>query len=118
MSSTPTGAPQRCTRTRADVDADRLEDEARDLDATHVRDCPATTVTGRLRSVPLRAVATAVEAELGDGTGRLTLLVLGPRRIPGITPGRHVIGHGRALVRDGESAMLTRRYQLLPSRTD
>ena len=120
MSASSPGFFRRFTRTQTQVDADRLEDEARDLGATHIRDCvggSTTTVTGRLRSVTLRPVAKApaVEAELWDGTGRLTLLFLGRRRIPGITPGRHVVVHGRPIVRDGETAMVNPRYELLPN---
>ncbi len=119
----PTSRPgvfAKMTRTQSEVDADQLEDQATAHGATHIRDCTGgttTTITGRLRSVTLRpaAKAPAVEAELWDGTGRLTLLFLGRRRIPGITPGRHIVVHGRPIVRDGERAMVNPRYQLLPS---
>ncbi|MBI1376439.1 MAG: DNA-binding protein [Frankiales bacterium] len=117
------GRLARIARTQSELDADRLEDEATAQGATHIRDCQGglvTTVTGRLRSVTLRPVAKApaVEAELWDGTGRLTLLFLGRRRIPGITPGRHLVVHGRPIVRDGERAMVNPRYELLPTVTD
>ena len=81
----------------------RRPSTARPSSAT-ARAAAPVTVTGRLRSVTLRPVANApaVEADLWDGTGRLTLLFLGRRRIPGITPGRHLVVHGRAIVRDGE----------------
>jgi len=74
------------------------------------------TITGRLRSVTIRPVSKspAVEAELWDGTGRLTLVFLGRRQIPGITPGRQVVVHGRAIVLDGEPSMVNPRYELLP----
>jgi hypothetical protein len=120
MSTSKRGLLGRFTRTQTEVDADRLEDEATDLGASHIRDCvggTTTTVTGRLRSVTLRPVAKApaVEAELWDGTGRMTLLFLGRRRIPGITPGRHIVVHGRPICRDGETAMVNPRYELLPT---
>ncbi|MDA8434950.1 MAG: OB-fold nucleic acid binding domain-containing protein [Actinomycetales bacterium] len=119
MSTSSRGLFGRFTRSQTEVDADRLEDDATDLGATHIRDCvggTTATVTGRLRSVTLRPVAKApaVEAELWDGTGRMTLLFLGRRRIPGITPGRHVVVHGRPICRDGETAMVNPRYELLP----
>jgi len=111
------------TRTQTEVDAYRLEDQATAQGATHIRDCTGgatTTITGRLNSVTLRPVAKApaVEAELWDGTGRLTLLFLGRRRIPGITPGRHLVVHGRPIVRDGVRAMVNPRYELLPVQAD
>ena len=119
-SSAQRGVLSRLTRTQSEVDADRLETDARDKGATHIRDCPGgcpVTIVGRLRSVTLRPVgkAPAVEADLWDGTGRLTVLFLGRRRIPGITPGRHLAVHGRAIVRDGERTMVNPRYELLPA---
>ena len=118
MTASRPGLLQRVTRTQTQVDADRLEDEARDRGARHVRDRvggSTTTVPGRLRPVALRPVATvpALPAQPGDGTGRLARLRRGPRRIPGITPGRHVVAPRRPLVRDGAPATLTPRYQLL-----
>ncbi len=120
MSSSRPGLFARLLRTQAELDADRLETEATAQGATLVRDCQGgcvSTVSGRLRSVTLRPVgkAPAVEAELWDGTGRLTLLFLGRRRIPGITPGRHIVVHGRAIVRDGDRTMVNPRYELVPS---
>jgi RecG-like helicase len=121
VTSTSRGGPLlRFTRTQTEVDADRLESDSEAHGHSHIRDCAGgctVTVGGRLRSVTLRPVANApaVEAELWDGTGRLTLLFLGRRRIPGIAPGRHVVVHGRAIVRDGERTMVNPRYELLPS---
>ena len=117
------GLFSRLARTQNQVDADTLEERASIAGATHVRDCTAgtsTTVSGRLRSVTLRPVgkAPAVEAELWDGTGRLRLLFLGRRRIPGITPGRSLVVEGRPIVRDGDWTMVNPRYTLLPSSPD
>ncbi len=119
-SSRRPGILSRWTQTQTEVDSDRLESDATAHGATHIRDClggQPSTVIGRLRSVTLRPVAKApaVEAELYDGTGRLTLLFLGRRRIPGITPGRHLVVHGRVIQRDGERAMVNPRYELLPN---
>jgi hypothetical protein len=111
---------ERFTRSQTEVDADTLEDHSATVGATHIRDCvggTTTTVTGRLRSVTLGPVSTAptLEAELWDGTGRMTLVFLGRRRIPGIAPGRHVVVHGRPICRDGVTAMVNPRYELLPA---
>ncbi|MFN8167292.1 MAG: OB-fold nucleic acid binding domain-containing protein [Candidatus Nanopelagicales bacterium] len=113
-------AISRWARTQAEMDADRLESEATEHGATHIRDCPGgctVTITGRLRSVTLRPVANApaVEADLWDGTGRITVLWLGRRRIPGITPGRHLVVHGRVIMRDDGRLMVNPRYELLPA---
>ncbi len=110
----------RLAQDRSSQDADRLEQEAREIGATVIRDCPGgctITVHGRLRSVTLRPVASApaIEAELWDGTGHMRLLFLGRRRIPGITPGRSVQVTGRAILREGERTMVNPRYRLLPA---
>ena len=126
MASTSTTRPgvfSRWTRSQAEVDADRLETVATEAGATHIRDCPGgcqVTVTGRLRSVTLRPVANApaVEADLWDGTGRVSVLWLGRRRIPGITPGRQLVVHGRVIMRDGARLMVNPRYELLPAATE
>ncbi|HET7901009.1 MAG TPA: OB-fold nucleic acid binding domain-containing protein [Candidatus Nanopelagicales bacterium] len=114
------GLFSRWARTQSELDADTLEERASVQGATLVRDCnrgQATTIAGRLRSVTLRPVASApaVEAELWDGTGRLTLLFLGRRRIPGITPGRSLVVTGRPIIRDGEWCMVNPRYVLKPA---
>ena len=98
---------------------DALQQHSAVHGASLIRDCVSgtgTTVAGRLRSVTLRPVANApaVEAELYDGTGRMTLLFLGRRRIPGITPGRRLVVTGRPILRDGERHMVNPRYTLLP----
>jgi len=113
------GFLSRFTRSDDEMRADELQEESHDHGATLIRDCVAgkpSTVAGRLRSVTLRpaANAPAVEAELYDGSARMTLLFLGRRRIPGITPGRRVVVTGRPIERDGERHMVNPRYTLLP----
>jgi len=122
-SSTPErrGFLSRYTRTDDEMRADVMQEESSHVTgATLIRDCVAgtpSTVAGRLRSVTLRPVANApaVEAELYDGSARMTLLFLGRRRIPGITPGRRLVVTGRPIERDGERHMVNPRYTLLPA---
>ncbi|HSF27210.1 MAG TPA: OB-fold nucleic acid binding domain-containing protein [Actinomycetes bacterium] len=73
-------------------------------------------VSGTLRSVTLRprAGVPALVADLYDGTGILTVVWLGRRRIPGIVPGRMLVASGRVLVEDGAPTIYNPRYQLLP----
>jgi hypothetical protein len=118
-SSPRRGLLSRFTRSEDEVRAEELQEQSHGHGATLVRDCVCgtpTTVVGRLRSVTLRPVANApaVEAELYDGSGRLTLLFLGRRRIAGITPGRRMVVTGRPIERDGERHMVNPRYTLLP----
>ena len=55
----------------------------------------------------------ALEAELYDGTGTLTLIWLGRRRIAGIGPGRAVEVSGRIGEHDGQRVLYNPRYELL-----
>ncbi|RLV49240.1 DNA-binding protein [Nocardioides mangrovicus] len=69
---------------------------------------------GTLKTVTLRprGGAPALEADLYDGTGSITVLWLGRRRIAGITPGRKVRVEGRIGVHDGLRVMYNPRYDL------
>lgn len=74
----------------------------------------ATEVLGRIRSVaytPRQSVPT-LEAELFDGTGTISLVWLGRRRIAGIEPGRTLVAYGRVGEHDGARAMYNPRYEL------
>jgi RecG-like helicase len=71
-------------------------------------------VLGRIRSVaytPRESVPT-LEAELFDGTGTVSLVWLGRRRIAGIEPGRTLLAAGRVGDHDGRPAMYNPRYEL------
>lgn len=74
------------------------------------------TVAGTLRTVTLRprGGVPALEAELYDGTGTLTVLWLGRRRISGIYPGRALRVTGRIGVHGGMRTLYNPRYDLLP----
>ncbi len=71
---------------------------------------------GSLRTVTLRprGGVPALEADLGDGTGVLTLVWLGRRRIIGIEPGRSLTVTGRIGVHEGRRIMYNPRYELMP----
>jgi hypothetical protein len=72
------------------------------------------TVQGTLRTVTLRprGGVPALEAELYDGTGTITVLWLGRRRIAGIFPGRDIRVTGRIGVHGGVRMMYNPRYDL------
>jgi len=69
---------------------------------------------GTLRTVTLRprGGVPALEAELYDGSGFITLIWLGRRRIAGIEPGRNLRVEGRIGVHDGVRVMFNPRYEL------
>ena len=81
---------------------------------TDAPDRQMVTVQGSLRTVTLRprGGVPALEAELYDGSGTLTVLWLGRRRIAGIFPGRAIRVTGRIGVHGGARIMYNPRYEL------
>ncbi|MFT4010021.1 MAG: OB-fold nucleic acid binding domain-containing protein [Nocardioidaceae bacterium] len=71
-------------------------------------------IQGTLRTVTLRprGGVPALEAELYDGTGTITVIWLGRRRIAGIQPGRAIRLEGRIGVQDGVRVIFNPRYEL------
>ena len=69
---------------------------------------------GSLRTVTLRprGGVPALEAELYDGSGVITVVWLGRRRIAGIEPGRRLRVVGRIGVQDRARVMYNPRYEL------
>ncbi len=54
-----------------------------------------------------------LEAELSDGTGRVTLIWMGRHEIPGIEAGRELVARGRISVADGVRRLYNPAYELL-----
>ena len=97
-----------------------LQDEAEQAGATAVTSCSRgepVCVAGTLRAVTLRPRAglPTLEAELYDGTGTLTLIWLGRRRIGGIECGRSLVARGRLTSHDGRPTIYNPSYELKPS---
>lgn len=98
--------------------------EAKELqnDAVRAGCCPIVVaedrerveIQGSIRTVTLRprGGVPALEAELYDGSGVLTLIWLGRRRIAGIEPGRALKVHGRIGEHDKMRVMFNPRYEL------
>lgn len=99
------------------IEAAELRKSAQTSGATAIEECDCgqiVTVSGSLRSVtlsPLAGVA-SVEAEIYDGSGRISLLWMGRRRIVGIEPGRVLTVTGRLVNRDGARVIFNPRYSL------
>jgi len=72
------------------------------------------TLHGSLTTVTLRprGGVLALEAELYDGTGTVTLVWLGRRQIAGIGPGRQLTVRGRLGCTDGRKVLFNPRYEL------
>ena len=71
-------------------------------------------LAGTVRSVVLRprAGVPTLEAELYDGSGTVTLVWLGRRRIGGIEPGRMLVASGRLTRHDGRPTLYNPSYEL------
>lgn len=55
-----------------------------------------------------------LEAELRDGTGAVTLIWMGRRRIPGLRAGRRISVEGMITEADGRRVIYNPRYTVLP----
>src|SRR5690606_10362256 len=104
-------------------EADQLREDARTAGCqslADVTDRALVRVRGTLQSVTLRprTVMPALEAELFDGTGQVTLVWLGRRRIAGVSSGRQVVASGRIATVDGRRVIFNPRYELLPTRPE
>ena len=94
-----------------------LKRELRDTGCCPIQDAPDRAVIelhGTLRTVTLRprGGTPALEAELYDGTGALTLVFLGRRRIGGIEPGTALTVTGRIGHASEGRVMFNPRYEL------
>ena len=107
-------------RTADAVMAADLRSGTRATGATPISDCVGgerVAVCGTVRSLTLRprGGVPALEAELYDGSGRITLVWLGRRQIRGIDPGRTLLAHGRATGGRDALVIYNPRYELRPS---
>jgi hypothetical protein len=107
----------RLTADDQSIDAEGLRADSASAGCEPLSTCrkgAVVTVTGRLKSVvytPRETVPT-LEAELYDGSGSVTLVWLGRRRIPGIEPGRSLTARGRFAAFDGRRVIYNPWYEL------
>ena len=106
--------------------ADSQDQHQRDLrvssttaEAVAIADAPErehVMISGTLRTVTLRprGGVPALEAELDDGSGVITVVWLGRRRITGVDPGRSVTVEGCIGRQAGVPLMFNPRYELRP----
>lgn len=111
-------AVQRLTTSQDEVLAEEEQQESAKLGGTpcgRLTGRRRVTLAGVLRSVTLqpRAGVPALEAELFDGTGTVTVIWLGRREIAGIQAGRRLRVDGLVAVNDGRAVMYNPRYELL-----
>jgi hypothetical protein len=111
---------RRLVASDSELDAQDLQEASARAGATPVPRCvrgEKVTVSGRLISVMYcpRTNLPTLEAELFDGSGSVTLVWLGRRRIPGIEPGRSLCAEGRLAIRDDRKVMYNPHYTLEPT---
>jgi len=106
--------------------ANSSDQHARDLRKTYCEpghdtiaaapDRERVVLRGTLRTVTLRprGGVPALEAELFDGSGVITIVWLGRRRIVGISPGVSMQVQGRIGCHDDVRVMYNPRYELIP----
>ena len=110
---------RRWTASNEEMLAEELRRDQRNHGEVAIAEAPdrlPVTVRGVLRTVTLRprGGVPALEAELFDGSGVLTLIFLGRRRIAGVAPGRSLRATGRIGRHEGTRLMYNPRYELLP----
>lgn len=103
----------------ATMDASEIRAAYVTKDVASVADAPdrqPVRLRGTLRTITLRprGGVPALEAELFDGSGTVTIIWLGRRRIAGINPGRSLQVQGRIGRNDGQRIMFNPRYELIP----
>ncbi len=106
-------------RSAEEQEAVELTDQRVETGSAPICDCSRgqrVAVCGTLRSVTLRprAKAPAVEAEVYDGTGHLTLVWLGRRSLRGVEAGRMIVARGRVTFPHGDPVIYNPEYELLP----
>jgi hypothetical protein len=110
----------RLTADEAELEAEDLQKISVAAGAVPVCDCgdrQEVCVAGAIQSVTvrLRAGSPSLEADICDGSGTVTLVFLGRRRIPGIEAGRSMKATGLLTHQDRRPTIFNPRYELLPA---
>ncbi|CAA9416164.1 MAG: FIG00821051: hypothetical protein [uncultured Propionibacteriaceae bacterium] len=103
-----------------ELESEELQESVRASGAVPIKTCEdrqLVQLTGTVSNVTItpRAGHPALEVELRDGSGAVTLVWLGRRAIPGIDAGRSLKVAGRISCHDGRRLIYNPRYELLPS---
>jgi hypothetical protein len=101
---------ERLTKTVDEQDRQKLAEWCTTLGTDRLDAVPLRTpvrVAGEVSSVRIvpRAGAPALEATVQDGSGSVTAVFLGRRKIPGVSPGRRILLDG-VVARDHEDRVM------------
>ena len=109
----------RVTASDEDLADDDLQRSSLDAGASTISEAKLRTrasLQGRIEVLTLNPRGTNrwLEAELRDGTGAVTLIWMGRRRIPGLRAGRRISVEGMITEADGRRVIYNPRYTVLP----
>ena len=115
-------ALRRLGSSNAELESEDLQRHVREEGAVPIRNCEdrqQVSLTGTISTVTIhpRGGHPALEVELRDGSGAVTLVWLGRRQIPGIDPGRTIKISGRISCHEGRRLIYNPRYELLHTPT-
>lgn len=107
------------TRSQEEVEASELTSEAATHGAQTIHSCQRGQVVrihGVIRSVTLRprVASPTLEAEVFDGSGHITLVWIGHRRLSGVDVGRPITARGRVTYPQGSPTIFNPLYDLYP----
>ncbi len=113
-------ALRRLASSNAELESEELQQQVRDEGAVPIKTCEdrqQVALTGTVATVTItpREGHPALEVELRDGSGSVTLVWLGRRQIPGIDCGRTIKVWGRISCHEGRRIMYNPRYELVCS---
>ena len=116
-------AVRRFASADSEIEADDLQERVVADGSAPVSRCKQrslVTVLGTVRSLTLRprAGTPALEVELYDGSGSVTLVWLGRREIAGIAPGRQLRATGRITSDGSRRVIFNPRYELVLTRSN
>jgi RecG-like helicase len=111
-------ALRRLASSNAELESEELQRKVREEGAIPIQNCEdrqRVQLTGTVSTVTIapRAGHPALEVELRDGSGAVSLVWLGRRQIPGIDPGRTLKVWGRISCRDEKRLIYNPRYELM-----
>jgi RecG-like helicase len=111
-------ALRRFASSNAELESEELQRKVREEGAVPIQNCEdrqRVQLTGTVSTVTItpRAGHPALEVELRDGSGAVTLVWLGRRQIPGIEAGRTLKVLGRISCHDGKRLIYNPRYELM-----
>ncbi len=111
-------AMRRLASSNQELESADLQKNVRDEGAMPIRSCEdrqLVHLTGTIANVTIhpRGGHPALEVELRDGSGAVSLVWLGRRKIPGVDPGRSITVTGRISCHEGRRLIYNPKYELL-----